>query len=161
MSASENVHLIAAGERLSRTVRYTREEIADFARMTFDENPLHVDTQIAQRARFGEIIASGQHTSAVMMGMLATYFSRADDGLPRQMLCLNMNFAFKSPVFADQDVTLTWQVVSIEWRAKLGGQLAQLDGSARIGAGKPLIIARGTILVSESALKVSALKVSA
>ena len=153
MSGLENSHLIEVGERLSRTVRYSRDEIATFARMTFDENPLHVDNQVAQRARFGEIIASGQQTSAVMMGMLATYFSRADDGVPRQMLCLNMNFSFKSPVFADQDVTLTWQVSSLEWKAKLGGQLAQLDGTARIGAGKPLIIARGSILVSEVALK--------
>jgi acyl dehydratase len=153
MSGVENSHLIEVGERLSRTVRYSRDEIAAFARMTFDENPLHVDNLVAQRARFGEIIASGQQTSAVMMGMLATYFSRADDGVARQMLCLNMNFSFKSPVFADQDVLLTWQVASIEWRAKLGGQLAQLDGNARIGGGKPLIIARGTILVSESTLK--------
>ncbi len=153
MSGAENGHLIEVGERLSRTVRYSREEIATFSRMTFDENPLHIDNQVAQRARFGEIIASGQQTSAVMMGMLATYFSRSDDGVPRQMLCLNMNFSFKSPVFADQDVTLTWQVSSLEWKAKLGGQLAQMDGTARIGAGKALIIARGTILVSESTLK--------
>ena len=153
MSGLENSHLIEVGERLSRTVRYSREEIATFARMTFDENPLHLDNQVAQRARFGEIIASGQHSSAVMMGMLATYFSRADDGIARQMLCLNMNFSFKSPVFADQDLTLTWLVSSLEWKAKLGGQLAQMDGAARIGAGKPLIIARGTILVSESTSK--------
>ncbi len=150
MSAVESAQLIEVGERLSRTVRYSRDEIAAFARMTFDENPLHLDNQVAQRARFGEIIASGQHTSAVMMGMLATYFSRSDDGLHRQMLCLNMNFSFKSPVFADQDVLLTWQVSSLEWKAKLGGLLAQLDGAARIGSGKPLIIARGSILVSES-----------
>ena len=149
MSGAENSHLIEVGERLSRTVRFSRDEIATFARMTFDENPLHIDNQVAQRARFGEIIASGQQTSAVMMGMVATYFSRSDDGVPRQKLCLNMNFSFKSPVFADQDVLLTWQVSSLEWKEKLGGQLAQIDGSARVGAGRPLVVARGTILVSE------------
>ena len=154
MSGAETGHLIEVGERLSRTVRFSRDEIATFARMTFDENPLHIDNQVAQRARFGEIIASGQQTSAVMMGMVATYFSRSDDGVSRQMLCLNMNFSFKSPVFADQDVLLTWQVSSLEWKAKLGGQLAQLDGTARIGAGRPLVIARGTILVSESKLEI-------
>ena len=154
MSGTETGHLIEVGERLSRTVRFSRDEIATFARMTFDENPLHIDNQVAQRARFGEIIASGQQTSAVMMGMVATYFSRSDDGVSRQMLCLNMNFSFKSPVFADQDVLLTWQVSSLEWKAKLGGQLAQLDGTARIGAGRPLVIARGTILVSESKLEI-------
>jgi len=56
--------LIEIGERLARTVRYSREDIAAFAKLSLDENPLHLDTEVAQRARFGEIIASGQHTAA-------------------------------------------------------------------------------------------------
>ena len=65
-------------------------------------------------ARFGEIIASCQQTAAGLMGMLATHFSRHDDGVPREMLCLNMNFAFKAPVFAGQDLQLRWRVTNIE-----------------------------------------------
>ena len=75
--------LVFVGEKLSRAVRYSRDDIAAFARISGDENPLHTDTVMAQRARFGEIIASGQQTSAIMMGMLATYFSRNDDGIRR------------------------------------------------------------------------------
>jgi len=143
-------HLIAAGETTAKTVRLSREEILAFARMSHDTNPLHTDAQAAQRARFGEIIASGQHTAAMLMGMLATHYSRADDGVRREMLCLNMNFAFKGPVFADQDVHLSWKVSAAQWNGKLQGVLAHLDGHASVTAGKPAVVARGTILVKEA-----------
>lgn len=142
--------LISVGETVERSVRYTRDDIAAFAKLSFDENPLHVDTEVAQRARFGEIIASGQQTSAILMGMLASYFSRSDDGVARQMICLNMNFAFKSPVFAEQDLKLQWRVASVAWNQKLGGMIGQLDGHAWVVPGRHSVIARGTVLVSEA-----------
>lgn len=149
MTMNEKIPLVFAGERVTKTLRYSREDIALFARLSGDKNPLHTDAAVAQRARFGEIIASGQHTSAHLMGMLATYFSRNDDGIRREMLCLNMNFAFKHPVFADQDILLQWRVASIEPKEKLQGLLVHLDGTASVGHGKPALIARGTILVRE------------
>ena len=85
------------------------------------------------------------------MGILATHFSRHDDGVPREMLCLNMNFAFKAPVFAGQDLQLRWRVTNIEPSAKLGGLIGHLDGVASVVRGKPAVVARGTILVSTPA----------
>ena len=105
---------------------------------------------MVQRARFGEIIASGEQTAAILMGMLATHFSRQDDGVRREMLCLNMNFSFKSPVFAEREVTLCWQVSNVQWNPKLKGWLAHLDGSAGIVHQAPAIVARGTIIVTEA-----------
>lgn len=145
----DHERLIAAGQRITKVVRYSRDDIATFARLSHDENPLHVDNQAAQRARFGEIIASGQQTAAIMMGLLATHFSRGGDGVKREMLCLNMNFAFKAPVFADQDIRLVWRVSSVEWKVRLNGVLAQLDGTAAVGVGHPAVISRGSILVKE------------
>lgn len=143
--------LVALDESVSRGVRLTRADIAAFAQLSGDANPLHSDAVIAARARFGEIIASGQHTSALLMGLLATHFSRSDDGLRREMLCLNVNFAFKHPVFSDQDITLRWRVSSLEWKDKLGGFVVQLDGSAGVAHAQPALVARGTILVEEPA----------
>lgn len=142
--------LIAVGETFERSIRYSRDDIASFARLSFDQNPLHVDTTVAQRARFGEIIASGQQTAAILMGMLATYFSRADDGVERQVLCLNMNFAFKAPVFAEQDLQLVWRVSQVAWNESLNGMLGHLDGHAWVVPGKPAVVARGTLLVSDA-----------
>ncbi len=150
MEAVPNPALVALDETVSRSVRLSRADIADFARLSGDANPLHSDTAMASRARFGEIIASGQHSSALLMGLLATHFSRSDDGLRREMLCLNVNFAFKHPVFADQDITLRWRVSGLEWKDKLGGFVVQLDGTAGVARTQPALVARGTILVKES-----------
>jgi acyl dehydratase len=142
--------LIRVGEKLSRTLRYSRDDIAAFARLSNDQNPLHHDALVAQRARFGEIIASGEQTAAILMGMLATHFSRHDDGVRREMLTLNMNFAFKSPIFAQREVTLAWQVANVQWSGKLKGWLAHLDGSAGVAHQPPAIVARGTIIVTQA-----------
>ena len=146
-----DTRLIAVGEKVTRRMRYSRADIAQFAHMSLDENPLHLDSMVAQRARFGEIVASGQQTSAILMGMLATHYSRSDDGVARQMICLNMNFAFKAPVFAEQEIVLQWQVSSVTPNAKLQGLVGLLDGHASVVHGKPSVIARGTILVSSPA----------
>jgi acyl dehydratase len=148
--ATDRAKLIAAGERVERTLRFSREDIASFATLSLDANPLHQDVRVAQRARFGEIIASGQQTAACLMGLLATHFSRSDDGIQRELLCLNMNFAFKAPVFADQDVTLRWQVTDADWSERLGGVLGHLDGGAAVAHSRPAVVARGTILVTEA-----------
>ena len=143
-----DARLITIDELISRSTRYSHDDIATFARMSMDQNPLHLDALRAQRARFGEIIASGQQTAAALMGMLATHFSRNSDGVPREMLCLNMNFAFKAPVFAEQDLQLRWRVTNVEPSTKLGGLIGHLDGSASVVRGKPAVVARGTILVT-------------
>lgn len=144
--------LIRVGEEFRTVVRYTREQIMQFARLTGDANPLHHDRQAAERASFGEIIASGQQTASQMMGVVASHFSQRDDGVPREMLCLNFNFAFKVPVFAEQDIHLTWRVTKIEASQRHGGFIGHLDGQASV-AGRACVVGRGTILVKRVATR--------
>ncbi|RZJ08096.1 MAG: hypothetical protein EOP39_14705 [Rubrivivax sp.] len=143
----ETTPLIRIGETCESHVRFTRDDIATFARLTGDSNPLHYDMQAAQRARHGEIIASGQQTTAMMIGLVASHFSRADDGHGRELLCLNFNFAFKAPVFAEQELVLYWRVATVEWNETLGGWLAHVDGRATVRNAHPCVIGRGTLLV--------------
>lgn len=144
-----NPALVSVGETITKTVCLTREAIALFAQMSHDENPLHSDLVAAQRAQFGQIIASGQHTAAILMGFMASYFSRQTGSLCREMLCLNTNFSFKAPVFAEQNMTLVWRVQSIQGNVKLGGVVVQLDGQAYAALQTPAVVARATILVKE------------
>jgi len=123
---------VTVGERCSRSVRYSREDIAAFAQLSGNNNPLHHDQQTAQRARHGEIIASGEQTTAQMIGLASSYFSCPDGGPPREVLCLNFNFAFKTPVFAEQALELSWRVTTVEAHVRLGGLLVQLDGQAAV-----------------------------
>jgi acyl dehydratase len=51
----------------------TEEEIVDFARR-FDPQPFHVDPEAAAAGPFGGLIASGWHTCALMMRLLADQY---------------------------------------------------------------------------------------
>jgi len=144
-----NSHLIHVGEHISKELRYSHEDIAQFARITFDQNPLHRDVDLAKRVGFGEVIATGQQTSSIMMGFMATHFSRSDAAVKRELLCLNFNFSYKLPVFPERDLLLRWKVTSATWNSKLGGMLALLDGDATMRNSTPSVIGRGTILVKE------------
>lgn len=139
--------LVAVGEVCARKLRFSRDDIAAFARLTGNTNPVHHDTQAAARARHGEIIASGEQITALMVGTASAHFSQADAVGPRELLCLNFNFAFKAPVFAEQEIELAWKVASVEPHARLGGLLVLLDGRAGVEHSRPAVVARGTLLV--------------
>lgn len=49
-----------------------RGEILQFARR-FDPQPIHIDEQFAQTGPFGGIIASGWHTSSILMRLVADH----------------------------------------------------------------------------------------
>jgi acyl dehydratase len=154
MALTDNTPLIKAGETFHAQLRYTREQIVQFARLTGDANPLHHDRQAAERASFGEIIASGQQTSSQMMGVVATHFSRRGDGVPREMLCLEFEFAFRAPIFAEQDIAIHWRVNEVEHNARHGGYVGRLEGAASV-AGRPCVVSRGRILVTRASARLS------
>jgi acyl dehydratase len=54
-------------------IRVEEAEILEFARR-FDPQGMHVDPDAAARGRFGGLIASGWHTGAMMMRLLADNF---------------------------------------------------------------------------------------
>jgi acyl dehydratase len=64
---------LAPGRRLESQSSYTvtEEGIRAFAQQ-FDPQPFHIDPTAARGAFFGELVASGWHTAAVTMRLLAT-----------------------------------------------------------------------------------------
>ena len=127
-------------------MRYSHDEIVAFARLSGDQHALHHDRVATQRASFGEIMASEQQTSSRMMGVVASYFASHEDGIAREVLSLNFNFAFRRPVFAEQDVQITWRVREVAPSASRGGCIGHLDGKASVG-GRACVIGRGTVAV--------------
>src|SRR6185503_20036058 len=53
----------------------TREEIIEYARQ-FDPQPFHLDEEAAKASMFGGLIASGWHTGAMLMRMVADHMTR-------------------------------------------------------------------------------------
>jgi acyl dehydratase len=54
-------------------IRVDETEILEFARR-FDPQDMHIDPEAARHGRFGGLIASGWHTGAMMMRLLADNF---------------------------------------------------------------------------------------
>ncbi len=67
---------LAVGAR-SSFGRYevTREEVLEFARK-YDAQPFHLDDEAAARTHFGRLAASGWHTCAMTMAVIARYVVR-------------------------------------------------------------------------------------
>jgi acyl dehydratase len=62
---------VSVGDRHSAgSVEVTEAEVLAFAR-DFDPQPMHLDAEAAARSRFGGIIASGWHTAALAMRLIA------------------------------------------------------------------------------------------
>jgi acyl dehydratase len=137
---------LRVGEHFSRRLRFSAAQIVEFARLSGDVNPLHHEGAAVRESTFGSVIASGEHTAALMMGLMASHFSRRDDGVRREMLCLNVNFSFKAPIRAETEVDMRWVVGALEHNRRLGGWVGQLNGSAFSG-GTDCVIARATVLV--------------
>jgi acyl dehydratase len=54
------------------SVEVTREEVIDFARR-YDPQPFHLSDEAAAQTHFGRLAASGWHTCAMTMGVIARY----------------------------------------------------------------------------------------
>jgi acyl dehydratase len=65
--------------RPSARVAVTKEDIIAFARQ-YDPQYFHLDEDAARRSMFGRLIASGWHTAALTMGLVARSEFRPADG---------------------------------------------------------------------------------
>ena len=111
------------GDSVSKTAQFDAEGITAFARSTGDMNPLHHDPAVAAKSRFGGIIASGSHVSALLLGMLAGWFAQEPENVG-----LDYAVRFKAPVRDGDVVTMRWRIVAIEPKASLKGDIVRAEG---------------------------------
>ncbi len=133
------------GDVFAKEITLTEAEIKQFATLCDDQNPLHHDAAYAANTRFGQIIASGPHYSSLFVAMVASHFSKSSP-----MLGLEFNLKFLRPVFANVALTMTWNVVRIEHKKSLAGDLVSLAGSITDPVGNSLLAGEGKILLTEN-----------
>lgn len=133
------------GERFSTAVTLTPESVASFARGVGDDNPVHHDPQHAATTRFGRLIASGPHTTALLLALTAKHFSKRG-----AMLGLEFWQRFKKPVFADETILLEWLVIRVTPSATLKGDIVELRGRIKGADGRTAVGAKGRVLVTDA-----------
>lgn len=134
-----------AGERFSTEVTLTPEMVAGFARDVGDDNPVHHDPEFAAGTRFRRLIASGTHTTALLLALTAKHFSKRG-----AMLGLEFWQRFRKPVYADETIRLEWLVVRVTPNAALRGDVVELRGRIRGADGRTAVGAKGRVLVTDA-----------
>jgi 3-hydroxybutyryl-CoA dehydratase len=134
----------APHERFSAVLALAPDAASAFARAAGDLNPLHHDAEFAATTRFGRMLASGPQTTAHLMALTASHFSKRG-----AMLGLEFWFRFRRPIYADETITLEWLVVGVEQSARLKGEIIDLRGRIRNENGETAVGAKGRVLVTE------------
>ncbi|MET1412512.1 MaoC/PaaZ C-terminal domain-containing protein [Roseibium sp. HPY-6] len=103
----------------------------EFARLSGDDNPIHVDPDFSARTRFGRTVSHGMLLYARVFGHLQALYPGRDHELQTLM--------FPNPSYADEELTIsiseypdTQGLVDIEIRRSADGAVT-LSGACKIG----------------------------
>ena len=130
-------------ERFSSEVTLTPAMVGEFAKAAGDDNPLHHDAAFAASTRYGRPIASGTHTTALLLGLTASHFSKRG-----AIVGLEFWVGFRRPVYADETILLEWLVVKVTPNEKLKGDIVDLRGRVKGQDGATAVGAKGRVLVT-------------
>lgn len=131
-------------QRFSSQVTLTPTTVTAFAQAAGDDNPVHHDPAFAATTRYRRPIASGTHTTALLLGLTASHFSKE-----AAMVGLEFWVRFRRPVFADETIRLEWLVIKVTPNARLGGDIVELRGRVQRADGQTAVGAKGRVLVIE------------
>jgi acyl dehydratase len=95
----------AVGDTARRTRTIRARDIELFTELTGDRNPLHYDSELASRSRFGGLIVQGGVTSGLLNAVVA-------EDLPGPgSVFLHVDWSFKSPVRPGDTITAEVEVL--------------------------------------------------
>ncbi|MCF0201630.1 MAG: MaoC family dehydratase [Bacteroidales bacterium] len=93
------------GQSYEMRKAFSSEEVARFAALTLDDNPLHLDEAFASKSVFGQKIVHGYLSSSLFSAIIGTK-------MPGQgAVYLKQDLNFRKPVFHDEEIRA---VVSVE-----------------------------------------------
>ena len=95
------------GDKVSMHKVFTEEEVEEFAKISTDRNPIHLDAEFAAATVFGQRIVHGMLVASLFSGLLGRE-------LPGEgSVYLGQSLSFKAPVPIGARVTASVEVVHI------------------------------------------------
>ncbi|HEV8331602.1 MAG TPA: MaoC family dehydratase [Steroidobacteraceae bacterium] len=131
-------------ERFSADVTLSPAAVVEFANAAGDDNPIHHDAEFAATTRFGRPTASGPHTTALLLALTASHFSKTG-----AMLGLEFWVRFRRAIYADETIRLEWMVIKVTPNEKLKGDVVELRGRIKGQDGKTSLGAKGRVLLTD------------
>ncbi|HEY9435090.1 MAG TPA: MaoC family dehydratase [Blastocatellia bacterium] len=131
-------------DRFSAEITLTPALVITYAQAAGDTNPVHHDPEFAAATRYGRLIASGTHTTALLLGLTASHYSERG-----AMVGLEFWVRFRRPIYADETILLEWLVVKVTPNEKLKGDIVELRGRIRGQNGVTALGAKGRVLITD------------
>lgn len=94
------------GYKASETVKITDKMVRQFAELSGDHNPIHLDDEYAKTTRFGRRIAHGMILGALISRLL-------NEKIGSGGIYLGQSLKFTNPVFIDDDVTFEFEITKL------------------------------------------------
>lgn len=112
MLKSFTIDQLYVGLNVSSNNVITDKKIKQFADISGDFNPIHLDAEFAEKTRFGKRIAHGMLVSSFISALFAMK-------LPGQgCIYLSQNLSFKNPVYINDTVVATVEVIAVDFSRK-------------------------------------------
>ncbi len=133
------------GETFGATQYFSEQQVADFASLAGDLNPLHHDIKLAQNIGFNDIVISGTQYTAMMMGLVATFVSERSPTLG-----LECDFKYKKAVFVNETLKVTWTIIDIHHHEKLQGEFIHFECKMFNAKGDVCTLGKSTFLKKDN-----------
>jgi 3-hydroxybutyryl-CoA dehydratase len=115
--------MLAEGTVTHWNWRFQQQDFQEFARLSGDNNPVHLDAAYAANTRFGRTIAHGMLVYAVVGRYLRENFPGSK--------VVAEELSFLQPVYADTEISITQEVTSLaleQRHAQITTVVANPDG---------------------------------
>ncbi|BDD09704.1 hypothetical protein FUAX_21360 [Fulvitalea axinellae] len=99
---------IKQGEVFEHEFQFTQEQVAEFAKVTGDNNPVHLDAEYAAGTKFKKPIVHGMLGAAVFSRVFGTMFP--GEGT----IYLGQTLDFKRPMLVDTDYVAVFEVLEVD-----------------------------------------------
>ncbi len=129
------------GYKASETIRITDKMVKQFAELSGDFNPIHMDDEYAKTTRFQRRIAHGMILAALVSRLL-------NEKVGTGGIYLSQTLKFKNPVFIDDDITFDFEVIKLN---KIRG-LGVIATTARKATGEIVLKGEATIMMGKGVM---------
>ncbi|WP_288255150.1 MaoC family dehydratase [uncultured Hydrogenophaga sp.] len=139
---SPNVGPYVVGHQFAKNYQFTPDLVREFSRLAGDTNQLHHDELVASSSRFGQLIASGTHSSAILFGLTAEHYSQYGS-----VVGLHFDITFSQAVPATALARLEWTVTTVTPTGRNSAQVLDLVGRLTLEDGTVCVRSNGRLLV--------------
>ena len=96
------------GSSYAYSFKISQKEVEQFARLSGDFNPIHLNEEYAKKTRFGRTIVHGMHSASIISKVLGMYFPGNGS------VYLKQNLEFLRPIFPEQEYVVDIQLIAID-----------------------------------------------